>query len=426
MSAASRPGLSRKFLAARPKGRRLRASYPYVILGAGCAGLSLAWHLVELGVDAPILLVDRRDRFENDRTWCFWDVEPTPFSGLASHAWSRWMVHDGRREVVSECPRYRYLRLRSADFYREVLGRLAKAPNVSMALGRPVVGVREARNGMVIATADREFVGGRVFDSSGLAVGPRPSARGVRLLQHFFGQTVRVDRPTFDPTCPTLMDFRVRQSDGPHFFYVLPLSDREALVENTYLFPFAAGPDRHRAEIADYLRARHGLGPDEYEVTEEESGAIPMVAGGRPAAGPRVEPIGLVGGAARPSSGYAFLRIQRQARAVARAVAAGLDTPAGPIAPRKYDLLDAIFLRVLADRPGLAPEVFGRMFGRADAASVVRFLGERSTPVDDARIIAALPKWPFVAAAIRSAIASGPWNPVDQEAAGWTAAVAGR
>jgi lycopene beta-cyclase len=399
MSAASRPGLSRKLAASRPRGSGPRTTYPYAILGAGCAGLSLAWNLVELGVREPILLIDRRERFENDRTWCFWDVEPTPFSGLASHAWSRWGVHDGRREVVVGCPEYHYLRLRAADFYREVLGRLAEAPNVTLALGRPIVGVRETRKGVVIATADREFVGRRVFDSSGQAAEARSPVGGVGLLQHFFGQTVCVDRPVFDPSRATLMDFRVSQADGPHFLYVLPLSEREALVENTYLFPFAAGVDRHRLEIAEYLRARHGLRPGDYHVTEE--------VGRRPSpTGSRVEPIGLVGGAARPSSGYAFLRIQRQTRGLALAIAAGLDPPATPLASRKYDLLDAIFLRVLADRPDLAPDVFGRMFDRADPASVVRFLGERSTAVDDARIIAALPKMPFVAAAIRSAISA--------------------
>ena len=384
-------------------------SFPFVILGAGCSGLSLAWNLVELGVREPILLVDRRERFGNDRTWCFWDVEPTPFSDLATHAWTRWRVHDGDRDVVSECPEYRYLRLRSGDVSRRILDRLALAPNVSMALGRPILGVREARRGVIVTTTDREYVGGRVFDSSGLASGPTRPGRGARLLQHFLGQTLKADRPVFDPSCPTLMDFRASQADGPHFVYVLPLSETDALVENTYLHPFAIDAGRHRREIADHLRDRHGLGREEYEVIDEEAGAIPMAVGhaaSRP--GSRIEPIGLCGGAARPSSGYAFLRIQRQARRIAEGVAAGRDERPSPISTLKYDVLDAIFLRVLDDRPGLAPRIFGRMFRDAAPAALVRFLSERSTPIDDAKIVSALPKWPFIAAAARSAWASRP------------------
>jgi lycopene beta-cyclase len=392
----------RAFASHRPASRK--TTYPTMILGAGCAGLSLAWNLLELGVDDPILIVDRRDRFDNDRTWCFWDIEPTPFSDLATHAWSRWMVHDGRRETIARCPELPYLRIRSADVYQRVLDRLASSPNVTLALGQPIVEVVATDRGVKVATPDG------AFDSSTRRAGSvegHARRQPVSLLQHFFGQTIRVDRPTFDPSCPTLMDFRVDQAEGPHFFYLLPLSTTEALVENTYLFPFACPADRHRAEIAGYLRTRYGLAPTRFEVLEEESGAIPMTTARSPIArGSRITPIGLAGGAARPSSGYAFLRIQRQARHLAEQIAAGADPSTGPLdhslGSLKYGFFDAIFLQVLADRPDLAPTIFARMFDRADPAAVVRFLGEKSTLIDDLRIVKALPKLPFVTAALRS------------------------
>ncbi len=409
MSASSK---TRPNLARTPVPRRLQQSsttFPYVILGAGCSGLSLAWNLVEMGVTDPILLVDRRVRFANDRTWCFWDVEPTPFSDLATHSWKRWRIHDGDDEVVRGATDLPYLRLRAIDVYRRILDRLADAPNVTVALGRPILSVREGRRGVTVATPDREYLAGRVFDSSRLAMKPPSAQRGVCLLQHFVGQTIRANRPVFDPSCPTLMDFRTDQGDGPHFVYVLPLSRTEGLVENTYLYPFEPGTPRHRREIADYLRVRHGLGRDDYTVTEEESGAIPMAVGTDPSReGSRISPIGLAGGAARPSSGYAFLRIQRQAKRFASAIAAGEDMPIGPLASRKYDLLDSIFLKVLADRPALVPGIFGRMFAGSDPSSVVRFLSETSSLADDLKIVASLPKWPFLAAAAGTASA---WRP---------------
>jgi lycopene beta-cyclase len=211
-----------------------------------------------------------------------------------------------------------------------------------------------------------------------------------------------------------LMDFRASQVDGPHFFYVLPLSTTEALVENTYLFPTNVSPARHRLEIADYLRRRYDLDPGCCEVLEEESGAIPMTTSRLPigASSSRITPIGLAGGAARPSSGYAFLRIQRQARHLAERISAGesasFDQEQGVLGPAKYQFFDAIFLRTLLDRPDLAPRIFARMFARARASSVVRFLGEKSTLLDDLRIVNALPKLPFMTAALRSI---GDWLP---------------
>lgn len=47
--------------------RPARNSYESIILGAGCSGLSLCYYLLEEGVDAPILVLDRKRTFEDDR-----------------------------------------------------------------------------------------------------------------------------------------------------------------------------------------------------------------------------------------------------------------------------------------------------------------------------------------------------------------------
>jgi len=61
------------------------AASSHLILGAGCAGLGLAVALTRAGVSDPILLVDRRRDFPDDRTWCFWDTGDVPFAEPASH-----------------------------------------------------------------------------------------------------------------------------------------------------------------------------------------------------------------------------------------------------------------------------------------------------------------------------------------------------
>lgn len=390
--------------ARRAAARSAAATYDHLILGAGCAGLSLAWYLLERGVGGRIALVDRRERFENDRTWCYWDVEPSPFDDLASRWWQRWLVADASGVVESQSGRYHYRCLRSIDFYQRVLDRIAAAPNVDLVLGTPVLNRREEDRRVVVETPDGAIAGSWVFDS---ACGEPAAAAGrgdVALLQHFLGRLVRARRDAFDPDRPMLMDFRVSQADGPHFVYLLPFSTREALVEDTYLFPCAFAPSRHRSGIAGYLHERHGLAVGDYEVIEEECGRIPMTTTVYPTRqGRRVFPIGLAGGAARPSSGYAFVRIQRQTQRLADLVASGrLDDEPEPLSRPKHRFLDAVFLRVLRDRPVEAPALFRRLFARAAPDAVVRFLTEASSIADDMSVIAALPKWPFVATALTS------------------------
>ena len=60
-----------------------------------------------------------------------------------------------------------------------------------------------------------------------------PRASRNAMLQHFLGQEIEVDRPVFDDSTAILMDFRVDQSHGMHFIYLLPFSPTRALVEST-------------------------------------------------------------------------------------------------------------------------------------------------------------------------------------------------
>jgi hypothetical protein len=58
--------------------------YDYIIAGAGCAGLSLAVHMIHSGKfpDKKILFIDKHPKKFNDRTWCFWENQPTIFDPI--------------------------------------------------------------------------------------------------------------------------------------------------------------------------------------------------------------------------------------------------------------------------------------------------------------------------------------------------------
>ncbi len=379
------------------------SGHRYLVLGAGCAGLSLVWHMLEAGINDPILVLEQRREYVNDRTWCYWNVEPTAFDDLADFSWCKWEVVAEGTTAKAEAgsARLPYIFLASDRFYQRVLDRIAASPNVTLLLGQQVLRVEERADAVIVRTAAATYSGERLFDSSGWR--PAAGGRHSKWLQHFRGQRIRTERPVFNPSRLTLMDHRVSQKDGPHFVYLLPFSPNEALVENTYLFAASISPARHRAEIADYLAQFHGLGPRDYEVLGEEHGTIPMGGGAGVVRTDRIERIGLAGGAARSATGYAFLRIQRQCCDIARRMAAGsLKARSGTVpGGRKYRIFDAIMLAALARSPHLAPAFFTTLFQRSPAESVVRFLTERSSIRDDIWIIRSLFKWDFVRMLLR-------------------------
>lgn len=360
----------------------------YVIVGAGAAGLSLCYALIERGVTDEIVVVDQKAAFTDDRTWCFWDGAPHTFSHLASHCWPRWEVVGPSGQAASQTSgRTGYACLRGLDFYNFVCERIRHAPNVMLKLGSPVESVQNI-------DADA------VFDSR-----PRPApSGGASFSQRFFGQFVSAPSATFDPSRCTLMDFRVSQERGLHFMYLLPFSPTQALIENTYIQPVSAEqimPEQHRQEISTFLAEM--LSWDNFAVVREEAGAIPMTTAPFPKREGRVFYIGTAGGCSRPSSGYTFTRIQEQCRQIADAVQSKKWGRFREKPPSwRYRFFDAVFLQALQADPGAFPGYFHRLFSRVPPDALTAFLSETSTWPSDLQIIRALPIRPFLTAALRA------------------------
>ncbi len=380
--------------------------FDVAILGAGCAGLSLAVHLLDAGLaDRRVVLIDPRTVHGRDRTWCFFDVEHHPFRALAQTTWRSVRVADEACDVVRRFDAHPYLHLPSEVFYRAALARIGGAPSYELRLGTRALSLRDDGARVSVETDRGTMTASVVLDGRPLAPtspdGAPGARRDVRLLQSFTGWFVRTERPAFDPGIATLMDFRVDQSRGIHFLYTLPLSRQEALVEDTYFARDVPDDARFEATLRAHLEP---LAP--YAITHREHGVIPMTTErfvARPS--PRVLRIGIAGGLARPATGYAFLAIQRFSRALAEAFSTANpgDVPSLPLAHRRRTTaLDRIFLSHLDARPETAPRIFTRLFERVAPDVLARFLAETSSLADDARVMAALPTVPFARAMARS------------------------
>ena len=348
-----------------------------VIVGAGAAGLSCAVQLSGAGFtrSLKILLLEPRTEYTHDRTWCFWNVLPNPFEDCVSHRWRTWSVAGQTRRVDRSFPGLTYDHLPADVFYDRARQLLGADPNVELRLGVRVNEL-EQQGDLVRASTDN----GEVMARIALHSRPRPvvdqrrparDRRCPRLLQHFHGETIRTDADVFDPSVAMVMDFRVSQDRGIHFIYLLPFDPRTALVEDTYFADEPRPIESYAGEIADYVK------------------------------------IGIRGGAARPSTGYAFLAIQRNAALLAeRLTTWAADPTAEPPEPVPYysarsAWLDRVFLSHLISFPERAPEIFLRMFERVPPDALARFLFDGGSFGDDLRVMSALPVAPLVGEAFR-------------------------
>jgi lycopene beta-cyclase len=376
--------------------------FDYLIVGAGCAGLSLAVHLLEKGLGGRrIALLDPRTRFDRDRTWCYFAPVKNarhPFASSVSHAWSRWRVVCGGREVLRTSRAHRYEHIPADAFYRSALERLAENPRVELRLDTEVVRLLETETGVSADTSHGPVEAGIAFDSRPLP--PATIGDHLRLLQHFAGYCIRAERPVFTPDVATLMDFDVDQERGIHFFYVLPYDERTALVETTYISEEPLDEAAYALDIERYLTGRYRLGS--WEILSREHGAIPMTTEPMPTRARRIYWVGLAGGLAKPSTGYAFLAIQRFSAELAARLAHE-EMPEPPvIRPSRTRFLDRVFLSYIHRFPERAPALLARLFEHVPPDVLVRFLSDAGSVADDLRVMAAMPALPLVAEAVRS------------------------
>jgi len=375
----------------------------YLIIGTGCAGLSLAVHLVEAGIeDKHIILVDPRTTFPRDRTWCFWNVSPHPFDKAVSHVWNQWRVASPSHESVSESPGYAYHHIAADDFYAAALSRLRHHPHIELRLGQRVLDLSESTHSARVETTAGVIEAGAVFDSRPPQILPaRNGIDDVCLLQHFVGAFVQTAQPVFTPDTVTLMDFRVDQQHGIHFCYVLPFGPADALVEATYISPRPLESRVYEQSIQTYMRQTYGQ--SDYTIRHWERGAIPMCSAPLPQRrSPRVYAIGLAGGLAKPSSGYAFLAIQKFSAAfAARLRQSPLPAPPRPRSSRAV-FLDRVFLSYLRHHPETVPNLFGNLFARVRPDTLVRFLSDESALTEDLQVMWAMPKLAFAVETLKA------------------------
>jgi lycopene beta-cyclase len=199
------------------------------------------------------------------------------------------------------------------------------------------------------------------------------------------------------------MDFRVDQSHGMHFIYLLPFSSTEALVESTLFSPETLDDDVYLSAIHSYLEVQYGLA--DFEVLRRERGVIPL--GRLDRRDPAIPGIGGNGGAIRPSSGYAFIFIQRQIdNAIVAAKATGKLAVTSP--HRTIDLaMDAVLLTVLRHWPEQAPELFLRMAKALSGDEFARFLSGEAGWGLRLKVVMAMPKLPFLRGALRLVTGGG-------------------
>jgi len=379
--------------------------YDFIIAGAGCAGLSLLIRILQSPSlqHKNILLVDKAPKKSNDRTWCFWETKPDIFESIVKYRWDKVLFASPDFSSTIQLQPFQYKMIEGLDFYNYCFDVIEKYSNVSVVYAEISKIYNEKRTAAVALTDGKTYTGKFVFNSipsfADFIYQPTSNPAVPGMLQHFKGWVIETDAPAFNPSVATFMDFKVDQSNGTTFVYVMPMSANKALVEYTLFTPQLLHAEAYNKALHAYIQ-KH-LGINNYKIQHEEFGVIPMTSLRFPTHDDNIIFIGTAGGKVKASSGYAFRFIQRHSQQIV----SRLEQNQFPAAPatfndKKFFLYDRVLLRVLLEGKLQGADIFSIIFKRNTPATIFRFLDNSSSLFDDLKIMSSVPTATFLPAAV--------------------------
>lgn len=372
--------------------------YDYIIAGAGCAGLSLAMHLIHSGKfrDKNILLVDQHPKQSNDRTWCFWQTGKSLFEPIVYKQWQKLFFYGEAFTKQLNIEPYKYKMIRGIDFYDFCLEEINRQPNFTVRFDKVEhVFSSDITTGIML---NGNAIHAEYIFNSILFQKPQLSENEYWLLQHFKGWIIETENNVFQPEVATLMDFRIDQQWGTAFCYVLPFTKNRALVEYTVFSPQVLPKEQYDVGLKNYLEQLLQLGS--YKIIDEEFGVIPMTNFEFDAGQNNIINIGTAGGQTKGSSGYTFNFIQKHSNELVQQLMRGKH-PSLKTGSRRFSFYDSVLLNILYKNTLPGKLIFTRLFQKNQTSKVLRFLDNETSVADELKIISTLPTWPFTKAALQ-------------------------
>ncbi len=345
--------------------------FDYVIVGGGCAGLSLAYELDlhQKLKNKTLAIVEPRAEYKRDKTWSFWKVNPHNFEDCVKKNWNEFSIKTPSGSKIIKCDNFPYQSIDSGLFYSKINNSLKKNNNIKFFKN---INNLNTNNSII-------------FNSV-----PSLQDYGSNLWQHFHGIEIETDEEFFNDKTVDLMDFNCDQRNNVHFFYVLPFSKNKAIIETTWLSKKDESLKDYEKQTEDYIGR---LGLKNYKINFKEEGSIPLFYPINDKENNKIN-IGTAGGMTRLSTGYTFLNIQEHSKYIRMNIENIKNAKKYEI-KKKYQFLDKIFLRVLKKHPEKMPDIFFKMFD-ASYNTAIKFLSNKSNIFEDISIILKMPKWIFI------------------------------
>jgi lycopene beta-cyclase len=369
-----------------------KTSFDIAILGAGCSGFQLL-HQLSLQPDWALKNVALfSNSVPQKRSWCFWSNEAHPLQHLVKKSWQNVTFKgDGFSKTENIFP-YQYHYIAGDDFFNYFENDfLINNKNIQL-INQEITTVKKNLTNYTIKNTQKQWTSAHVFSS----LPPDLDKLKARfwLKQHFKGWFIKTEKPIFDDTTLTLMDFSIPQQNDTRFAYVLPFSPYEALVEITVFSPDIYVDSMYEDTLNTYIKTHYAN--TKFAIQETERGQIPMTDSLFSRLGTEGEVlIGTAAGMVKASTGYAFKRITRDSQQLAEDINKRKKFRWASTKGR-FRFYDRLLLGIIAEDPLKGRFIFEELFKKMKMTTIFRFLDEETHLGEDILLFSKLPFAPFL------------------------------
>ncbi len=353
--------------------------YELAVIGAGAAGLQLVYEYMQNPAhrEFSVLLIDSGDRSE--KSWCFWEEKDAIFPFLVEKKWKNLSFTDQNNQKIQFndlTHAYNYI---SSDRFFDYffIEFLPKYPNIHVV--KDLVRAVDDGQMQITLASGESYQAKRIADSR---IEKKVQSEADHLYQHFFGKFVEFDLPVLDAETATMMDFSHGQwsDDFTCFHYLLPFSATQGLIETTVFSKKAYDLSAYQTIWGSYMQTK--FGEASYTVSKEERGTIPMYQNPVSFGTKSVIKIGTAAGMVKASTGYAFSRMNRDAKNIL--------SNRNRASAIRFRFYDRILLHIIRHEIDQIPAVMSRLFRSASITQILLFLDEKSSIWQEIRMFAKL------------------------------------
>lgn len=373
--------------------------FDYVIIGNGLAGLQLALGFCKNDKlkNKKIALIDPLDKSTNDKTWSFWEIGSSSWDIITEKSWDLAQFHSKKKSVALSLKPYQYKSIQSITFYNWAKTQLNQFKNIHF-INDTVIELSETKT-VSVQTKKGNYTANHIFDSRIPKAYASEIVNHTLIQQHFKGWIIETETPCFDASSFTMMDYRLQHQDSTSFVYVLPFTEKRALIEYTFFTPELVSESIYDNALKNYIENHLQL--QNYKIIESEMGNIPMTDFPFWKYNtPQITKIGTGGGWVKASTGYSFKHTEKNVSKIISNINEG-KRPSYHLFQKKYKLYDKIFINVLKTNNKKGVWIFEQFYAKNSISTMFRFLDEESTLKEDLKIMYSLFSWDFITAFFR-------------------------